>query len=542
MRRRIGCWLLGWALVMGLAGAAESLLPNGGLEQAGADGQWPQGWPRAKEGVTWEQEEGGNHFLRFRATAPDQMVMLYLPVLLPAEVRALEVSCRVRCTDLKPGKSPWFDARVIGNFRDRQGQQIGSMPPPFWRKATTGWVERQVRFLVPEGAELLELMPALFRVQAGTFDLDDLSVTPTDPAIVAAEAEARAKANWRPAEPPAEAARPERWPKPVKVAGRQLLDPAGQEVWLQGVNVVSLEWNWRGESVLAATLTALEQWSANTIRLPVKDEYWFGRAGDQTDGGTAYRELVDRAVLLAANRGAYLVLDLHRFHAPKAEHVEFWRDAAARYANHPAVLFDLFNEPHGVSWEVWRNGGWVGPKPATADENAFTAPDPAQPQGFQSPGMQALVDAARSTGARNVVIAGGLDWAYDLSGVVDGYALTDERGDGIMYASHIYPWKRDWPGKVLRAAERYPIFVGEVGADIHKMDFIPLSAQEDPDTWVPDMLGLIQRHRLHWTGFSFHPRATPVMIQDWHFTPTEFWGVPAKAALAGQPFTLRRLR
>ena len=80
--------------------------------------------------------------------------------------------------------------------------------------------------------------------------------------------------------------------------------------------------------------------------------------------------------------------------------------------------------------------------------------------------------------------------AYDLSGVLNGYALEDASGNGIMYSTHVYPWKKGWQKSFLDAAAKYPIFVGEVGADVKKMDFLPLEVQEDPYTWVPDMLGV----------------------------------------------------
>ena len=83
----------------------------------------------------------------------------------------------------------------------------------------------------------------------------------------------------------------------------------------------------------------------------------------------------------AASRGAYVAIDLHRFGAPTDDSVDFWKEAAARYKNHPAVLFDLFNEPHDISWEVWRNGG--------------TVEDKKQRTAYESPGMQRLVDAVR---------------------------------------------------------------------------------------------------------------------------------------------------
>jgi hypothetical protein len=111
-----------------------------------------------------------------------------------------------------------------------------------------------------------------------------------------------------------------------------------------------------------------------------------------------------------------------------------------------------------------------------------------------------------------------------------------------MYSWHTYNWHKGWEERVLATAAKHPIFLGEVGADIHKMDFIPANEQEDPHTWVPDMLGFVQQHRLNWTGWCLHPKASPVMISDWKYTPTPFWGEYAKAALAGRQFTMKRMR
>ncbi|HWI57854.1 MAG TPA: cellulase family glycosylhydrolase, partial [Bacillota bacterium] len=204
--------------------------------------------------------------------------------------------------------------------------------------------------------------------------------------------------------------------------------------------------------------------------------------------------------------------------------VTFWRDVAKLYANHPAVLFDLYNEPRNVSWAVWRDGGEVTEKADNGD-----------PLAYKTLGMQGLLNTVREAGAKNIVIVGGLDWGYDLSGVLKGFALQDKGGNGIMYGSHIYPWKGDWANKVGRIAEKYPVFVGEVGCevDVH---------QENPYTWAPDMLGYIQQQKLHWTGWCFHPSASPRMLQDWNYTPTPYWGAFARAALAGAKFTPTRTR
>ena len=347
-----------------------------------------------------------------------------------------------------------------------------------------------------------------------------------------------------PKDPPPEKRKIENWPTELKVSGNRLTNSRGEEVWLQGVAIPGLEIVPEGHGAVHSTEVAIEDWKANVIRLPMKEEFWHGRGKGQTDGGKAYREIIDSAITLAANRGCYLVLDNHCYRAVKMEHLDFWREAAEKYKNHPAVLFDILNEPHGIPWEVWRNGGFVKEKRKEAtDESAFLSEEEKRKnEGFDSPGMQKLVEVIRETGAKNVIIAGGLDWAYDLSGILNGFALEDKSGNGIMYSTHVYPWKRGWQHAFLDAAEKYPIFMGEVGADVKKMEFIPLEAQEDPETWVPDILALIQKHHLNWTGWSFHGWATPVMISDWKYTPTPFWGQPAKDALAGKQFQLKRLR
>ena len=131
---------------------------------------------------------------------------------------------------------------------------------------------------------------------------------------------------------------------------------------------------------------------------------------------------------------------------------------------------------------------------------------------------------------------GGLDWAYDLSGIAKGYALTEKDGNGIMYSTHVYPWKSDWQNKFLVVADKYPLLFGEVGANTKKMTFIPADQQEDAVTWVPKVLGLIQKYQFNWTAWSFHPGASPVLLSDWKYTPTPEWGAFAKRALAGEKF------
>ena len=520
--------------------AGPSLLSNGKFALDAKAAQWPDDWPHP-EGATWEKE-GDTRFLRLRSSQPGQMILVYRRVDFPTPApAALEIRLRLRYTDVKPGEQNWFDARIMGHFKNRAGRILKPEPEtPYFAGTSAGWIDRTYLAKVPVGAAYFEIMPSLFQPARGTLDLARCEV-------FAATAEQLANAG--PKIVPSETiawAKHGPLPPALHVAGNRLETADGKAVWLQGLCIDSLEWSAGGEKLAKSIPVAIDQWKANVIRLPVKDNFWFGRGPWQKpgEGGLAYRKIVDAVIADAAARGAYVALDLHCFGAPMDEHVLFWKDAARRYKNHPAVLFELFNEPHGISWKLWRDGGNLEAL-ANKQKDQNPAENKLEPTGETSPGMQALVDAVRGTGAKNLVIAGGLDWGYDLAGVVAGYALQERAGGcGIMYSSHIYPWKDNWQQHTLAAAEKYPIFVGEVGCPSSYKDFqfIPPAGRHPLEGWSEDMLGLIQKHKLNWTGFSFHPTCGPNVISDWNYTPTPYWGVFVKDALAGKVFQVKKMR
>ncbi len=532
--------------------ATGNLIANGDFEIANKRGDWPEGWGQKADasGITWEQE-GDERFMRIVSPEPGKLHMLYHMVLLPSGTRGIEISMRYRTAGIQAGSQMPGDARAVFHFLGgartghlEDGPRIEPAPKPivFSPKASE-WTHVSQRCLVPDSATKLQVMPGLWFAKAGTVDLAEIRITPMSQADAQAMAERIAAARRLEAERAALIERDLAMPPistQLKVVGNQVVDVNGKVVWLQGLSVDSMQWG-MGENILWSIRTAIDDWHANVIRLAVTDDFWFGRVAYQNGDAEPYRRLVDQAVQLCASRGAYLVLDLHRFGSPREAHVEFWRDAAARYKDNPAVVFELFNEPHGISWKVWRDGG-------NLKEDRHTDVNPTEntekQAGDVAVGMQAMLDAIRETGAKNVVAVGGLDWAYDLTGIVNGYALQDRGGHGIIYVSHIYPWKKDWQEKVLAAAEKHPVIITEVGCIEKWSDFafIPEKQRYPLEGWAEDMLGMIQKYRLHWTGFSFHPRCGPMIIEDWDYNPTSYWGIYVKQALAGKQFELRRMR
>ena len=155
---------------------------------------------------------------------------------------------------------------------------------------------------------------------------------------------------------------------------------------------------------------------------------------------------------------------------PDWNSVTFWGSLASTpwIQNNPAVLFDLYNEPYDPSgsdstfWGIWKNGtiqGNTGGTPAN------------------TPGMEYLLNTIRTAGADNVIVAGGLNWAYDLRGIVGkapfetaDFNLTDSLGNGVIYAAHIYPdkgtsgtWSSSTDGAtyIVPCAKSYPVIVTE---------------------------------------------------------------------------------
>jgi hypothetical protein len=144
--------------------------------------------------------------------------------------------------------------------------------------------------------------------------------------------------------------------------------------------------------------------------------------------------------------------------------------------------------------------------------------------------MQTLLDTVRAGGASNVVVAGGLDWAYDFSGILDGRQLADPKGNGVIYANHCYDNKREsvdkWIARMERASAKLPVIVSEFGGNAQN--------KETPnDNWIRHVLQALDDHKWSWTAWDLHPAAGPTLISNWNYTPSPAFGVFVHQALAG---------
>jgi endoglucanase len=284
------------------------------------------------------------------------------------------------------------------------------------------------------------------------------------------------------------------------VEGNEIYDGNHQVHVFRGVDRPSLEWDPNGESVSSADIDLIASWNANVIRIAINQGFWLEGSVVYNSG---YRQRIDEVVQWCEAAGMDVILDLHWSDRGNLSQVPaqnrmadqnsrtFWQSVAERYKDDGRVFFELYNEPHDVEWSVWRNGGDSG-------------------DGFQAVGMQELYDTVRDAGAHNLVLVGGLDYAYDLSGVpnnrVDGY--------NIVYATHPYDfdnkqpseWTDDWGF----LAETDPIFVTEFGS----FDCNASYSQQ--------LIDYAEQRGLSWSAWAWYPGGCgfPALIDNWSGTPS----------------------
>ena len=332
------------------------------------------------------------------------------------------------------------------------------------------------------------------------------------------------------------AASPARLPQ-LHTHGNQILDSNGKPVRLCGVNTACMEWSSDGEGhILDTVRVAIHDWNVNIIRLPLSQDRWFGVAPEQKDKGEAYQALVQKVVDYCATSGCYVLLDLHwndcnqwgsnigQHVMPDMNSVTFWRSCARAYRNNPAVLFDLYNEPHNISWDIWLKGGVISEtNGAGARQGRFV------PRKYITPGMQSLLDTVRNEGANNVIVCGGLDWAYDLSGFLKGYALKDTYGNGVIYACHAYNNKGEsvdkWLSHLDAARPKIPVIMSEFGDQGRGAN------ANKPTPWIARVVAEMDLRKSNYIAWDLHPAASPCLIANWDYKPTPSFGEVVLASL-----------
>jgi endoglucanase len=281
------------------------------------------------------------------------------------------------------------------------------------------------------------------------------------------------------------------------------------------------------KSTSSADFERMRSWGSNVVRLPMYQRYWLRDVTLEgiTYGRQAYRDLIAATVQRANAAGLTVLVDLHASDrgdpdfpddvadiqqmADVNHSVPFSREVARQFRGNGRVIFQLYNEPNQIDWELWRNGGLV--------PEGETFPPQSSGVAFQAAGMQALYDAVRGEGAENLVIVNGVHWGYDLS--LPEYALD---GHNIVYATHPYDYPdkqaNDWDRAFGFLAATHPVMIAEF------VDYVC-----NRNGYYTQVLDYADRLNLSWIAWAWWaPPADrpdlicgfPTLIEDWSGTPS----------------------
>ncbi len=313
----------------------------------------------------------------------------------------------------------------------------------------------------------------------------------------------------------------------LSVSGNQIIDDSGTVIRLQGVNRSGTEsgciqgWGIFDGPSDAASINAIRSWNVNAVRIPLNEDCWLGINGVKPAyAGVAYQQAIVDYVSRLNKQGIYAILELHwsapgnqpsvkQRPMPDRDHaIDFWSSVAITFKNNSGAVFDLFNEPYpgdgsdtAADWSCWSNGGEC------------------QGVSFETAGMQELLNAVRVSGARNLVLIGGINYAHDLSGWLK-YQPFDPISN-LAAAWHLYNFNSCntvdcWEQSVAPVVAHVPVVAGEVGEN-------DCSAQ-----FVTQAMGWLSDHHqsyLDWTWDTWGANcASMSLVQDYSGTPTTSYG------------------
>lgn len=223
----------------------------------------------------------------------------------------------------------------------------------------------------------------------------------------------------------------------LRVCGVNLCNQYNRPIQLRGMSTHGIQWFARCYN--NASLDALAtDWKSDLFRIAM----YVQEQGYETNP-TAFTNQVNSLVDMAEARGMYAMIDFHiltpgdpNYNLERAK--TFFRDVATRNAAKKNVIYEIANEPNGVSW---------------ASIKSYA---------------EQVIPVIRAADPDAVVIVGTRAWSS--LGVSEGSNESEVvnnpvNAQNIMYAFHFYAasHKDNYRTVLARAATRLPLFVTEFG-------------------------------------------------------------------------------
>ncbi|GGW22525.1 cellulase family glycosylhydrolase [Streptomyces xantholiticus] len=257
----------------------------------------------------------------------------------------------------------------------------------------------------------------------------------------------------------------------LKVCGTKLCNQYGKPVQLRGMSTHGLQWY--SQCVTGGSLDALAtDWKADVLRISM----YVQEGGYETDP-RGFTDKVHAIIEQATARGLYAIVDWHMLspgdphhNLPRAK--TFFTEIAQRHQNKNNVLYEIANEPNGVSWSRIKS---------YAEE---------------------LVPVIRRQDPDTPVLVGTRAWSsLGLSEGGDESEVVNNPVDApnVMYTFHFYAasHREENLNALARAADRIPMFVTEFGTQ----DYAGEGANDF--AMAQRYLDLMAAKKISWVNWNF---------------------------------------
>ncbi len=257
----------------------------------------------------------------------------------------------------------------------------------------------------------------------------------------------------------------------LRVCGVKLCNRFGQPIQLRGMSTHGIQWF--PQCVNNASLDALaNDWKADVVRLSM----YIQEDGYETNP-RLFTDRMHSYIELATARGMYVIVDWHmldpgdpNYNLSRAR--TFFTEIAQRHAAKVNILYEVANEPNGVSWSAVKSYA------------------------------EQIIPVIRAQDPDGVVLVGTRAWSS--LGVSDGSSETEivnnpVNAANIMYTFHFYAASHgsSYLNTLSRAADRIPMFVTEFGTQN--------SAGEGANNFTQSQayLDLMATKKISWTNWNY---------------------------------------
>ncbi|MGK5091555.1 glycoside hydrolase family 5 protein [Deltaproteobacteria bacterium TL4] len=306
------------------------------------------------------------------------------------------------------------------------------------------------------------------------------------------------------------------YPQQFHVETNKIVDEAGNEAVLRGVSHTDPVWQAKGEDpdvgIWGESLfQKMSDWGVKIVRLPIHPAIW------RRYGANESLQVIDQAIEWAQKYEMYVAIDFHSIGFPpendyynweharfgqlydtsQAEILSFWNTISTHYVTHKTVAFyEIFNEPVRDSLNNYpRNNKlehWISWKKLS----------------------EVVIDTIRSNDPDKIILVGGLQFAYDLSFVLEAPV---ERVN-IAYATHPYPdadFNKKWEIAFEKVKKLFPVFATALGFDESSK---PEKAMKRKGRYRDEIMDFLENNKIGWTVWSFSAAFEPGLFLDNDFT------------------------